>query len=315
MARLDSSVVLRAAAIVAIVGTHIGLFDLLGGAHVLLGLAGYSVARFLLDQGELVPRAPRVLRSAARIAVPSALWIALVAFLTADYTWRNAVLLGTHLGPEQWGPAWHFWFVEALVLYLLVTAALVAIPAFNRLERAHPFLVAGMLVALGLSMRYGLMPGLEDPRPSPAPAVYYFWFFAIGWWAARATTRWQQILVSAVLIVALPGYWDDPLREAAVAVGLLVLVWIPALPVPRTTVPLLTRLAAASLAIYLTHWSVFPLFEATPLLALIASLGAGVVVYELARAAVNAAKSRSFWSAYAAAYSARARSTRSLLPR
>lgn len=314
-AQLDTSVPLRAAAIVAIVGTHIGLFDLLGGAHVLLGLAGYSVARFLLDPGDLAPRAPKVLRSAARVAVPSALWIALVALLTADYTWRNAVLLGTHLGPEQWGPSWHFWFIEALLLYLLATAALVAIPAFNRIERAHPFVVSGILVAVGLVMRYGLMPGLEDPRPSPAPAVYYFWFFAIGWWAARAATRWQRLLVSAVVVLALPGYWDDPLREGAVAAGILVLLWLPTLRVPRTTVPLLTRLAAASLAIYLTHWTVFPLLEATPLVALVASLGVGVVVYELARAAVKAAKSRSFWSAYARAYSARARSTRSLLPR
>lgn len=314
-AQLDSGVVLRAVAIVAIVGTHIGLFDLMGGAHVLLGLAGFSMARFLLDPADPAPRAPKVLRSVARIAVPSVLWIALIALVTTDYTWRNALLLGTNLGPQEWGPAWHFWFIEALLLYLVAAAALLAIPAMGRVERAHPFLVSGVLVAVGLVMRYGLMPGLEDPRPSPAPAVYYFWFFAIGWWAARASTRWQRVLVSAVVVLAIPGYWDSPLREGAVVVGFLVLVWLSTLRVPRAAVPLLTRVAAASLAIYLTHWSVYPLLEGTPLLALIASLGFGVVVYELARAAVNSAKSRSFWSAYALAYWARARSTRSLLPR
>ena len=300
-AQIDTGVVLRAAAIVAIVGTHIGLLDLLGGAHVLLGLAGFSMARFLLDPADPDPHAPKVLRAAVRIAVPSMLWITSVALLSTDYTWRNALLLGTHLGSPEWGPAWHFWFIEALVLYLLVAAALFAIPAFRRIERSHPFLVSGALVAVGLTMRYGLMPGLEDPRPSPAPVAYYFWFFALGWWAARSSSRWQQLLVSAVIILAIPGYWGDPFREGAVVAGLLVLVWLRTLRVPRGCVPVLTRLAAASLAIYLTHWTIFPLLESTPVLALVASLSFGVIVYELARAAVKAAKSRSFWSAYSLA--------------
>ncbi|HEX5016786.1 MAG TPA: AMP-binding protein [Actinomycetes bacterium] len=321
-AQLDTGVVLRAVAIVAIVGTHIGLFELMGGAHVLLGLAGFSMARFLLDRPEqpapdpvAASRSSTILRSAVRIAVPSALWIGLAALLTADYTWRNAALLGTVLGPDQWGPAWHFWFVEALVLYLLAAAALFAIPAFDRVERTHPFLVPGVLVAIGLVVRFGAMPGLTDPRPSPAPAVYFFWFFALGWWAARATSTWQRLLVSSVVVVAVPGYWGSAWREGAVIVGLLVLTWFSTIRVPRVSVPLLTRLAAASLAIYLTHWVVYPPLDEVPLVALVASLAVGVAAYEGTRLAMKAAKSFSFWSAYAKPYSTRARSARSPLPR
>ena len=314
-AQLDTGVVLRALAILAIVGTHIGLFDLLGGAHVLLGLAGFSMARFLLDRGDPEPRAPKVLRSAMRIAIPSAVWIGLVALLTADYTWKNAVLMGTVLGPEQWGPSWHYWFIEALVLYLVVTAALLAIPRLDRLDRAHPFLVPGLLVAVGLVVRFGAMPGIAEPRPSPAPAVYFFWFFALGWWAARTTTTWQRVLVSGVILAALPGYWGSPIREGVVAIGLLVLTWCSTIRVPRITVPLLTKLASASLAIYLTHWLVFPPLQHLPLLALIVTLAVGVAVYEGARLAMKAAKSFSFCSAYASPYSTSARSARSPLPR
>ena len=70
-----------------------------------------------------------MLRGAARIAVPSVLWISLVALVSSQYSWHNGLLLGTVLGPETWGPAWHFWFIEALVLYLLLAAALLAVPA------------------------------------------------------------------------------------------------------------------------------------------------------------------------------------------
>ena len=314
-AQLDTGVVLRALAITAIVSTHIGLFELLGGAHILLGLAGYSMARFLLDARDDSPRAPSILRSAIRIAIPSAAWITLLALVAPEYTWRNAVLLGTALGPEDWGPAWHFWFIEALVLYLLVSAALFAIPAFDRIERLHPFVVPGVLVAIGLIIRFGAMPGLADPRPSPAPAVYFFWFFALGWWAARATMNWQRLLVTAVVLVAVPGYWDSIWREGAVIGGLLVLIWFRTMRVPRLTVPVLTRLAAASLAIYLTHWVTYPPLEETPWLALVVSLAVGVALYEVSRVAMNASKSRAFWSAYASPYSTSARSSRSPLPR
>ena len=46
--RLDTSVVLRAVAILAIVGTHANLWTVVGGAHVLLAVAGWNFARFQL---------------------------------------------------------------------------------------------------------------------------------------------------------------------------------------------------------------------------------------------------------------------------
>jgi hypothetical protein len=314
-ARVETGVVLRAVAIVAIVGSHIGAFHVIGGAHVLLGLAGFAVARFLLDTHAEGSPSRRLLRGAARIAIPSALWIAAVAAVTGDYGWANIALVNTFVGPQQFGPGWHFWFVEALVAFLVVTAALFAVPGAARLDRHHPFAFPAALVTLGLLVRFGAMPGFDDPRPLPASGFYFFWFFALGWWTARARTTWQRALVSVVVLAAVPGYWDTPMRELAVICGLLALIWLPTLRVPRVVVPLLTVLAGASLAIYLTHWVVFPPLQGTPWLALLASLAFGVGVYEAARAAVNAAKSRSFWSAYVSAYSAKARSALSPVPR
>ncbi len=239
----------------------------------------------------------------------------MAALVTGAYGWQNVALLGTVLGPDEWGPTWHFWFIEAVVLYLLVTAALFAVPAFERAERRWPFLVGGVVVAVALLVRFDLVPGLADPRPTPAPALYYFWFFALGWWASRAGSNPQRWLVTAVIVVSVTGFWQDAAREVVVIAGLVLLTWVSALHVPRVSVPVLTRLASASLAVYLTHWLVYPPLERWPLLALVVSLAAGVTAYEAFRLAMNAAKSSSFWSAYASAYSAKDRSARSLLPR
>ena len=52
-ATLETSVALRAAAIVLVVGSHAELYELWGGAHLLLGIAGYNFGRFCLTP---VPR-------------------------------------------------------------------------------------------------------------------------------------------------------------------------------------------------------------------------------------------------------------------
>ena len=52
-ATLETSVALRAAAIVLIVGSHATLYEMWGGAHLLLGIAGYNFGRFCLTP---VPR-------------------------------------------------------------------------------------------------------------------------------------------------------------------------------------------------------------------------------------------------------------------
>ena len=68
--QIETSVVLRALSIVMVVGTHIKLFTVSGGAHLLLGIAGYNYARF---RGGPADR----FRSIARIAVPSMVWLAI----------------------------------------------------------------------------------------------------------------------------------------------------------------------------------------------------------------------------------------------
>ena len=48
LAALDTSVALRAVAILLIVGSHAGVFELWGGAHILLAVAGFNFGRFCL---------------------------------------------------------------------------------------------------------------------------------------------------------------------------------------------------------------------------------------------------------------------------
>ncbi|WP_328400322.1 AMP-binding protein [Nocardia sp. NBC_00403] len=276
---LDPSTLLRAVGIVLIAGSHIGIFTLWGGAHVLLGVAGFNFARFAVTAAPRAQRLHHALRTAALIAIPTAAWVALTLLFSDYYGWQNVLLLNKILGPHDSDTAGHLWFIEVLVLFMIAAALLVRIPFFDRLERRDPFWFAMVLVAVTLLFRvqsFGLYSAHDVPF-SPLAC----WFFALGWAAAKARTIWQRLLVSAVMLMSVTGYFDIPDvdvadRERLVMAGLLLLFWLPAVRVPALIAGVAAVLADSSLFVYLLHWQVYPLFGHHHVAALLAALGAGV---------------------------------------
>ncbi|MFC0534072.1 AMP-binding protein [Phytohabitans kaempferiae] len=272
---LETSVALRAVAIVLIVGTHATLFNVSGGAHLLLGMAGFNFGRFHLTTAGRTERLRHVAAGLGRVAVPSVAWIGAAIVLLGAYEWPSLLLLNSFLGPREGGTGWHFWFVEALVHILVVVTALLAVPAVDRLERRWPFGLPLGIMALGLVTRYDLFD--LHPQHHLPSAVRIFWLFAIGWAAAKATTRWHRLVVTAAIAGTVPGYFGDPKREAVVVAGLVLLVWVASLPSTGAVNRIAAVLAGASLYIYLVHWQVYPrLDHHNALLAVVASLAAGI---------------------------------------
>ncbi|MFF4759742.1 AMP-binding protein [Streptomyces sp. NPDC001292] len=273
---LETGIVLRAVGIVCIVGSHIQLFDVMGFAHVLVGVAGYNFARFQLTDAGRRERVRRLWRSIARIALPSMVWITGAVALTDFYEPANALLLNSLFGQVTDRFEWAYWFVEALVHFLVVLAVLLAVPLLDRLERRYAFGVPLTLMGIGLIGRYDLL-GLEPVRPHLSPAVV-FWLFALGWAAARARTAGQRALLTAALLLTVPGlFHDQPVRTAIVIAGLGLLIWVPTLPSLAPLSALAGVLASSTLYIYLTHYQVYPYLEdGFPLTALFASLAVGV---------------------------------------
>ncbi|WP_244206978.1 AMP-binding protein [Streptomyces swartbergensis] len=273
---LETGIALRAVGIVLIVGSHVQVFEIKGFAHILICVAGYNFARFQLTGTERRERLRHMGRSIARIAVPSMVWITGAVLLTDFYDPANAVLLNSLLDQGNDRFDWAYWFVEALVYFLVVLAALMAVPLLDRLERRYTFGVPLALTAVGLIGRYDLL-GLASARPQLSPTVV-FWLFTLGWAAARAETVRRRVLLTALLLLTLPGlFQDQPLRTTLVIAGLALLIWVPALPSLSPLNALAGVLASGSLYIYLTHYQVYPyLQEDFPLTALFASLAVGI---------------------------------------
>ncbi len=282
-ATLETGVALRAIAIVLIVGSHAELFKLWGGAHVLLGVAGYNFGRFCLTPLPRIDRVRHLRNTLFWIAAPTIAWVALALVITDDYAASNLLLANKFLGPSDSMTAGRLWFVEVVVWILVALAVVCWSPLGDRLERKWPFGVAVAFLAFGLALRYDVF-GFGLGREAWF-TVLAFWYFAIGWVAAKATTTWQRVAVTVVLAVGVAGYFGSFEREALVFTGLALLIWLPSIRCPAAVVVVAGLVAEASLYVYLTHYQVYPLFGEHRLLGVIASVVVGVL---LTRAVVAA---------------------------
>ncbi|MBX6388089.1 MAG: AMP-binding protein [Frankia sp.] len=274
---VEIDIVLRAAAIVLIVANHVGAFHVLGGAHLLLIVAGWSFARFCLAPAEDAAGAlsRRILGVAARIAVPSALWLAWRAAITPDVTWANVLLVNNYL--RQGVPG--YWFVELLVQLLVVLAALFAVPGARRWERRHR--VAAPAVLLGVAL---LVSAVLADRAEPVPTAYYAthgsaWLFVLGWLACQLPGTRARLALLACAAALVSGYFGNPTREGVVVGGLALLLFARRVALPAPAVALAGVLGGASLYIYLTHYAVYEwaLPALGPWPALLLCLAVGVV--------------------------------------
>jgi hypothetical protein len=86
-----------------------------------------------------------------------------------------------------------------------------------------PWGFALVLLAAGIASRFS--PGWLPTGPDRVHTAHVvFWLFALGWAAARANSVPRRVLLSAVLLTTVPGFFADDRRSALVVVGLLALL-------------------------------------------------------------------------------------------
>lgn len=287
---LDTTVLLRAVATVFIVGSHVELFDLTGGAHLLLVLAGYNLARFHLSTATTSAAPARMAWAMVAILLPSVVWIGAMSLIFGDYDLSTVTFLNWAFGSDIWDDRWRFWFLECLVWILAGVAVLFSSPGVRRLEARHPFAFALALFAAAMVLRLAVTGWTADEIDHYlAPVV--LWCVALGWLAARARSLPQRVLVSALGVLAVVDFFGEPSRERVVWIGLLIALWVPVARLPRVAASVVGVLATSSLAIYLTHWQVYPHLEVDhPWLALLASLVVGVAYHYASKPLVDAAR-------------------------
>ena len=255
---LDTTLALRAIAICAVVATHMHVLFFPGGAHLMLAVAGYNLSRFLLPVVGTADRFRAGVRTAIRAATPAVLWTAGGILVAGWYSAGTLLLVNNYVGPASHRNArWHFWFIEVFVHLTVLVTLLVAVPAVRRLERRFPywFALAVLLGVLVLRLEWAWLGDWYNLRYRTHGVA---WFFALGWLIHQSNRWWQRGLTTLLCLLTIPGFFNWPQRDWFIAICLIALVWLRGLPFPRVAIRPIAVLAAATLWIFITHFSVFP---------------------------------------------------------
>lgn len=272
---METSIWLRAVAIVLIVGTHADLFTLQGTANALLVIAGYQLARFQLSGPDRRERSRRVLLAAGRVAAPSFVVIAGAHVVGGLYEPRNLVFANWVFGAEELGPPWRFWFIEAILLALLLVAALTRSGVVERWDRRFPLALPVALTAAAFLLFR--VPWVDLPVPRMhGSALVVLYLFLLGWALARTSTTLHRVLMTAVVIGVVGTFSWNQARDGLTIAVVLLMLWFPVSRVPSVLVPVVRVLAAASLYVYVIHWQALEVLWGHPVAATAGSLALGV---------------------------------------
>ena len=279
---VDLSVVLRALAMVLILVSHADLAQLQGGAHILLGVAGYNLARFQLGvPGGATGCGPSCgpacwWRCPPRCGSGRSSWspVAIVRRPRCSSTASPGATAGPTTGSSgssrRWSGATSVWRPSSRSR------------AVDRWQRRRPFAVALAVLAGCLALRYSIV-GVEAGPTERYSMVVVLWCLALGWAAGAARTPGRRSARGC----GGRGV-DDRLLQRPSARGRR--GGRDPAPPPR---PARSRcpgrfaavaqvVATASLWIYLTQWQVYPELEDAghPYAAVLASLAVGILVQQ-----------------------------------
>ncbi|MBL8772704.1 MAG: AMP-binding protein [Phenylobacterium sp.] len=262
---LETEVVLRMLAILAVVVNHASDLVVGGGAEVLLILAGYNLARYQKARLREGRAFEFTLSFARRIILPYYLLLVLYLAAKQDFDVPSLLLVSNFFGRFS-SLLEPFWFLEAIIQSLVIVSAITLLPPVRRAIAADPWRAGlAFLVAATVLKCAAFAIFQHDHLVNRTPDSTLL-LIAVGWCVNEAVTRARRTLMTGVLlalavlsVVGVPGLWQpypQPSSYAhavwlsASAVGML---WMRRIPVPSILHGLVGAVAAASFYIYLTH--------------------------------------------------------------
>lgn len=320
---IETEIMIRAAAIMAVVVAHASAWPVGGSAHVLLLLSGYNFSRYQgsrLGEGE----GRNVLATFfQRIMAPY--YVILCLYLLAERSFDvPSLLLVSNLFGRFGNFLEPYWFLEVLFQCMIIFVGLFAIGPVRRFAIRDPWLFGLALLAVALTARVVATVLLPHERLLERTPDSVFYLLAFGWCLHRATTLQRKALLMAiclaiaVLQIAGPmNLWERFHFPANVthalwfAAAASLIMWAPRLTLPNALHGLIGLVAAASFYIYLTHGVPVHLFvrvlhvQNVPFVLLV-SLVLGVAAYKLSEQVSGRLASRSSMSVVSKAAGRRA---------
>jgi hypothetical protein len=250
------------------------------GSNLLLVLAGISLGRFQMPEVLRTDRIKGILASIVRVIIPMTGWVVLNQALH-----REPFLPGVFLIGNYWPLKTGFdeWFLEVYIQLFLIIAALLAIPSVRSMIRNAPFATSLGFFALAMMLQW-LLPLVWDTSDIDNRVPHMMlWLIASGMMISQANSQIMRAIAVLLFCVATCTLMPLLSWKVSMCIGVVLVVYVPSLPMPVFLRRPVAEIAAASLFIYLTHFQVAAVvtilvgFE-EPAISVIAALFGGVCI-------------------------------------
>ncbi|MGE3874447.1 MAG: AMP-binding protein [Parvibaculaceae bacterium] len=261
-ARIETSILLRALAILMVVIHHATLWPVPAGAAILLMLAGYGLARFhaaSLFGGDI----GGFLKSVLAKLFPFYLIVLGFAVVRQQVPWASVFLIGNlGFGHPDDGTLLPFlyWFVEAYAQIMLLTALLFSMGRIRTLAAKRPFETGLAALALAMALRIATPIAFDLGQRVGFNPTWLLFLVPLGWCAYFAATPKQKLVLTAAAFIAMAiaavhggGWTGSWVRYGLTTAGLVLLLFRPQIRFPRVLVWATLTVSAASFHIYLVH--------------------------------------------------------------
>ncbi len=260
--KLETSLLIRALAILFVVVQHETLWPIPGGSAAMVLLVGFGLARFqwrAVAEFDII----RLLRSALPVVIPYYLIVASYAVAWGEMPWAS-VVMGGNFGfadPERHTMLpYLYWFVEAYCQMLLLFAGFFALPPVRKMAAWSPFSAGLVLLGVALLSRL-IIPDLwQIGNRQIFTLPWMLYLAAIGFLAGFADTTSKRLLLMAAGMIVFSFFafyesiWIGTRVKYFLQIPVLaLLLFLPRLPVPRALKALVLPVSAASFHIYLLH--------------------------------------------------------------
>ena len=254
LTKVNTTVILRVLAIVAVVLVHTGALRVGGGTFVLLLLTGHSVSRYQavnLLNGKILRFYTAML---SKLLIPYYVIISGLALWFTPFDWQWFALIN-NWWPVEPEMAFPYWFVSAYAQIIVILGLVFAIPGVAHAFRTWPKASAyAGLAAATVVMRVLGMDAMEfGPRShSPIAALQ---LLMVGWCIASVEDIRDKFVASIVVAGVFLLDWSDldMTTSAWLYAGTAMIIWIRTVPLPRVVALVMLRFSALSLYIYLFH--------------------------------------------------------------
>jgi|GEM_PF-4499073 len=288
---VESNIVLRALAIIAVVSGHMGWIIFTGGAAFLLALSGFNFGRF--KSSELLGKNgpwPTVFKYLKKIAIPYL--ITVVAYLV----WKREFEIGTlllysNLFQVEATAIFPIWFIQVLAQCAVLMGVTLFIPPVAKLLQKDVLATSLGILAFSILAKIAIQFFWDTNYLNNRVPHIYMILFWLGWCGALVSTVKSRITMSVVAVIAALSFAND--LEGAlewggtttlwIIGGFLIILWRPYLLMPKLLAVPIALFAAASYYTFIFHMGikhVLVAFDITsPVLLVLAGNVGGVAMW------------------------------------